>query len=155
MNKLHLTLKNIHITLLVVIALMMPCKLFAKSNSFHYPVTDSYITRGYNSIHKAIDFQRKAHDRGNVVSIGDGKVIDICKGYCGGYGYYVKVDHGNGYVSIYAHLSGISVSKGQKVKTGSKIGNMGFTGRVRAKYPILHLEIWKNGRKINPLNELQ
>lgn len=154
MKNLSQTLKKLQLTLLTCIALMLPIKVFAE-NSFQYPVKDSYITRGYSSTHKAVDFQRKAHDKGFVGSIGSGKVVKVCKGYCGGYGYYVVVDHGNGYASLYSHLSGISVSNGQKVCAGSKIGNMGLTGKVRARYPILHLEIWKNGSKINPLNVMQ
>lgn len=122
-----------------------------QTKPFSSPVSGASITRGYNRIHRAIDFQRYKHDAGIVGSIGYGKVVKVCRGYCGGYGYYVVVDHGNGYKSLYAHLSGISVVNGQRVKTGSKIGTMGFSGRVRARWPILHLEVIKGKEKINPL----
>lgn len=127
----------------------------AENKPFSPPVSDSYITRNYSKEHRAIDYQRRKHDAGFVGSIGNGKVIKVCKGYCGGYGYYVVVDHGNGYKSLYAHLSGVSVANGQIVKTGSKVGNMGKTGRVCARWPILHFEVIKNNEKINPLNVIK
>lgn len=127
----------------------------AEAKTFSVPVSDSYITRNFSKKHRAIDFQRRKHDAGIVRSIGNGKVIKVCKGFCGGYGNYVVVDHNNGYKSLYAHLSRICVVQGQKIHTGSKIGNMGFSGRVFARWPIVHLEIIKCKEKINPLSVIK
>lgn len=67
---------------------------------------------------------------------------------CGGYGNYVKVDHGEGCVTAYAHLSKIDVTVGQTVMPGDKIGEVGTTGNVTG--PHLHFEIIVNGTFIDP-----
>lgn len=69
-----------------------------------------------------------------------------------GYGCHVIVDHGNGYQSLYAHLSTISVSAGDVVNQGQTIGIMGSTGRSTG--PHLHFEI-RSGSLLNPLDFLQ
>lgn len=67
----------------------------------------------------------------------------------GGYGNRVVIDHGNGYTSLYAHLSNIYVSVGQTVTRGQLIGQMGSTGRSTGTH--LHLEIHYKGVALNPL----
>ena len=73
----------------------------------------------------------------------------IFAGERGGYGNYVKVDHGDGYVTAYAHLDTIAVASGQKVNKGDLIGAVGTTGNVTG--PHLHFEIIKNGEYIDPV----
>ena len=58
------------------------------------------------------------------------------------------IDHGNGYKTLYGHLSVISVSKGQTVSQGNTIGQVGSTGNSTG--PHLHLEVYKNGSRIDP-----
>jgi murein DD-endopeptidase MepM/ murein hydrolase activator NlpD len=70
-----------------------------------------------------------------------------------GYGNRVLVDHGNGYQTLYAHLSRISVSVGQTVNPGDVLGQMGCTGRCTGTH--LHFEIIQNGVQVNPLNFLK
>ena len=67
-----------------------------------------------------------------------------------GYGNHIRIDHGFGYVSLYAHLSKYNVRRGQKVKRGDLIGYVGNTGRSAG--PHLHYEIFKDKKRINPLN---
>jgi len=67
-----------------------------------------------------------------------------------GFGKHIRIDHGFGYVSLYAHLSKYNARRGQKVKRGDIIGFVGNTGRSRG--PHLHYEILKDNKKINPLN---
>lgn len=67
-----------------------------------------------------------------------------------GFGKHIRIDHGFGYLTLYAHLSRYNVTKGQKVKRGDLIGFVGSTGRSQA--PHLHYEIWKDGNKLNPIN---
>ena len=97
--------------------------------------------------HKGMDFTAK---RGTpVYASGDGK-ITRADSRSSGYGKHIRIDHDYGYVSLYAHLNGYNVRRGQKVKRGDVIGFVGSTGRSQA--PHLHYEIAKDGRKINPVN---
>ncbi len=66
-----------------------------------------------------------------------------------GYGNMIKIDHGYGYETLYAHLHKIAVKKGQKVKRGELIGYVGNTGGSTA--PHLHYEVVKDGKKVNPV----
>lgn len=69
-----------------------------------------------------------------------------------GYGNRIMVDHGNGFTTLYAHLSAIYVSAGQKVGKGDVIGQMGSTGRSSGTH--LHIEIRRDGTALNPLGIL-
>lgn len=69
-----------------------------------------------------------------------------------GYGNRVIIDHGNGFTTLYAHMSAIYVSAGQRVSKGDVLGMMGSTGRSTGTH--LHLEIRKNGSALNPLSFL-
>lgn len=66
-----------------------------------------------------------------------------------GYGNQVEIDHGNGYVTKYAHLESIMVKKGEEVKRGQVIGLVGNSGGSVA--PHLHYEVIKEGKKVNPI----
>lgn len=80
---------------------------------------------------------------------GNGVVSEVEKKRFG-FGFHVIVDHGYGYKTIYAHMSRISVRKGQKVNRGDVLGLVGNTGSSTA--PHLHYEVVKNGVKIDPVN---
>ena len=96
--------------------------------------------------HAGIDL---AANRGTPVhASGKGKVIFAAYSY-GGYGNVIKIDHGDGYVSIYAHLNKIKTKKGTIVERGELIGEVGSTGRSTG--PHLHYEIQKDGKSINPV----
>jgi murein DD-endopeptidase MepM/ murein hydrolase activator NlpD len=66
----------------------------------------------------------------------------------GGFGNCVMIKHGNGFETLYGHLSKIGVAVGQKIDIGQQIGNVGSTGRSTG--PHLHYEVHKNGQQINP-----
>lgn len=105
------------------------------------------ITQYFSWYHPGVDIANRAapgiaaSDGGRVVVAGwpDGM----------GYGNRVVLDHGNGYTSLYAHLSNVYVSVGETVSRGQLIGQMGSTGRSTGIH--LHLEIYYNGVALNPL----
>ncbi len=70
-----------------------------------------------------------------------------------GYGNVIEVDHGHGFKTRYAHLSAISVTVGQHVAAGQRIGAMGSTGRSTGTH--LHYEVWVDGKPQNPLRFLR
>ncbi|MEM6735586.1 MAG: M23 family metallopeptidase [Bacteroidota bacterium] len=84
-----------------------------------------------------------------VYATGDGKVVATVSKF-NGYGKYIKIKHGFGYQTLYAHLSQFLVRPGQLVKRGQVIGYSGNTGGSTA--PHLHYEVIKNGKKVNPIN---
>ncbi|MGP1283123.1 MAG: M23 family metallopeptidase [Parasphingopyxis sp.] len=96
------------------------------------------------AMHNGIDF-RGSHGQG-ILATGPGRVSFA--GWKGGYGRTIEIDHGAGVVTRYAHLSGISVSVGDRVDRGDRIGRMGSSGRSTATH--LHYEVRINGRAVNP-----
>lgn len=124
------------------------------------PVSNEDLTRmasgyGYRTdpftkvrkFHYGMDFTAP---RGTpIYAAGDG-VVKRADAGSSGYGNHIRIDHGYGYVSLYAHLYKYNVKKNQKVKRGDVIGFVGSTGRSQA--PHLHYEVFKDGERINPIN---
>lgn len=96
--------------------------------------------------HEGIDFTGPTGTK--IYATGDGVVVEA-EYNRGGYGNSIKINHGYGYATVYAHLSGFKVRVGQKVKRGEVIGFMGNTGKSTA--PHLHYEVHKNGTPVNPI----
>ena len=93
-----------------------------------------------------------AMDGGVVEQVGDYSSNCYGQENCNGnnsYGIYVRIDHGNGYKTLYAHLSQRLVNVGDQVGKGQQIGVSGSTGNVTG--PHLHFEVWLNGKRVNPL----
>ncbi|MGB1308105.1 MAG: M23 family metallopeptidase [Oceanihabitans sp.] len=84
-----------------------------------------------------------------IYAAGDG-VVKRADASAAGYGKHIRIDHGYGYVSLYAHMYKFNVRKNQKVKRGDLIGFVGSTGRSEA--PHLHYEVFKDDQRINPIN---
>jgi murein DD-endopeptidase MepM/ murein hydrolase activator NlpD len=68
-------------------------------------------------------------------------------------GLFVEVDHGNGVVSLYAHLASYGVKVGDQVKAGQRLGVVGRTG-VRDSGPHLHFGLFQDGKVLDPLDHL-
>lgn len=116
------------------------------SGAFAWP-TASHTLSGNDfwSGHLGIDI---AGYLGDGVFASDAGVIVFAGWANGGYGYMVMVDHGNGYQTLYAHLSAVSVGCGQSVYTGTYIGAVGSTGNSTG--PHLHFEVRYMGGFISP-----
>jgi len=118
------------------------------------PIEKGYISSKYGfrrdpftgrkRMHQGIDF---AGRKGTPVNTVAGGVVQFV-GRKGGYGNVVEIDHSNGLISRYAHLSSIDVKPDQVVKKGERIAAIGSTGRSTG--PHLHLEVLKNGVRQNP-----
>ncbi|RPA69641.1 M23 family metallopeptidase [Cyclobacteriaceae bacterium YHN15] len=98
-------------------------------------------------MHTGVDFT--APKGTPIYATGDGVVITVTTVF-GGYGKYVEIDHGFGFVTRYAHMNDFKVRKGQKVKRGDHIGSVGNTGSSTA--PHIHYEVLKDGKQVNPVN---
>lgn len=85
----------------------------------------------------------------DIYVTGDGIVVETNTSRRG-YGNHIVIDHGYGYKTLYAHLKGFNVRKGQVVKRGDVIGFVGSSGTSTA--PHLHYEVHKNNTRINPIN---
>ena len=98
--------------------------------------------------HTGIDIDGFNLEGSPIVAADSGTVIKA--EWSGGYGNCVVIDHGNGYTSLYGHLSSISVSAGQSVSQGQVVGGVGMTGSATGVH--LHFEIIYNGSYCDPLS---
>lgn len=119
------------------------------SAGFIWPV-GGIITQYRTSYHAGDDI---AGPMGTPVVASAGGVVIAAQKLAVGYGWHVIIDHQNGYQTMYAHLSRIDVSVGQKVGQGKTVGLRGSTGRSTGSH--LHFEIRKGSSFLNPLNFLK
>jgi murein DD-endopeptidase MepM/ murein hydrolase activator NlpD len=101
---------------------------------------------GYERMHNGIDM---ACDEGTPIYASRGGVVAVADYQAGGAGNYVQIDHGDGYKSIYMHMTRYIVSPGQYVAPGQIIGYVGNTGLSKGNH--LHFGISYNGTYVNPL----
>lgn len=86
-----------------------------------------------------------------VLATANGTIINLKRSDLqAGYGNYIEIDHGNGFITRYAHLNDIQVKIGQRVKKGGIIGTVGNSGGSVA--PHLHYEVVRNGKAVDPVN---
>jgi len=95
-------------------------------------------------MHEGIDFG--ANVGTPVIAPADGTVIET--GLDSGYGLTIRIDHGDGVQTLYAHLSRTRVVEGEEVRRGDRIGDVGSTGRSTS--PHLHYEVHMRGRIVDP-----
>lgn len=127
----------------------------APSSSGWVKPSNGYVTSNYGMRIHPITGRERLH---GGIDIGGGGQIRAAKSgvveiatYSSSYGYYVRIDHGGGLKSLYAHMTpGLQVSPGQSVSAGQTLGTMGTTGSSTGVH--LHFEIFQNGNRVNPKN---
>ena len=117
-----------------------------------WPVTGRSITTNFGPGHPGIDIDQYPAGGNPVVAIAAGKVIFSGGNQCCSYGLYVKVEHRDGAVSLYAHLQSIDVCEGQEVSQGQTLGRSGSTGYSTGAH--LHFEMHMNGSAVDPMGQL-
>lgn len=128
-----------------------------------YHLTSLWDEDRGDSNHGALDIASAGVEGANVVAARAG-VVDVAENNCvhnwgkdsscgcgGGYGNWVRIDHGDGYTTIYAHMSSITVGYGDYVEAGQLLGFVGSTGYSTGAH--LHYETRYNNVKYNPLDE--
>ncbi|MBO5725572.1 MAG: M23 family metallopeptidase [Clostridia bacterium] len=123
-------------------------------NSLKMPVSGATLTSSYGNrsnpftsekeLHKGMDFAAKKGT--GIVSAAAGKVILVKNS--ASYGKYIKVDHGSGLVTLYAHCNSIIKKEGDIVRKGETIATVGSTGQSTGNH--LHFEVILNGKNLNP-----
>ena len=124
------------------------------TGSFIWPVPythniTSYYEWRWGTMHWGIDISSSGVHGQDIVASDGGTVVhagDINDGY----GYYVIIDHGNGFQTVYAHCDSLAVYEGQYVSQGQTIGYVGSTGWSTGSH--LHFEVRQGSNKLNPLN---
>ena len=129
-------------------------------NGFIWPLPiNGTITSGYGYRSDPFTGEQKFHGgvdiaaaEGMPIVAANNGIVTIANGsdlWGGGYGYYVKIDHLNGYETLYGHCSFICVIEGQAVRKGEVIAYVGSTGNSTGDH--LHFEMVLSGARINPL----
>lgn len=120
-----------------------PCSYTVLTSAYGWrthPIT------GKQSFHNGVDL---ANGQGTPIYAAKGGTVTVAT-YNGVYGYYVQINHGDGFSSLYGHMTNYVVSAGQSVSAGQLIGYMGSTGWSTG--PHLHFTIYYNGSTVNPMN---
>jgi len=122
------------------------------NGTFAWPTQGSISSRfgtRWGRLHAGVDI---ANSKGTPIYAAASGTVTFA-GSSGNYGKLVKISHGNGLETRYAHMSSIVVSKGRSVKKGQLIGYMGSTGNSTGSH--LHFEVRVNGKAVNPLQYLK
>lgn len=125
------------------------------TGAFIWPVPScTYLTSRFGLRVHPIYGTTKSHtgvdigaESGATIVAADGGTV-VLAGVNSGYGNCVMIDHGNGYKTLYGHMSSIAVTNGQTVSQGDTIGYVGSTGVSTG--PHCHYEVWKDGARVDP-----
>ena len=127
-----------------------PGKNWESAVTSEYGYRNDPVTGEKGEFHTGIDI---AYPKGTSISaIGSGKV-EKTEYSDTGYGCHVVINHGNGIKTLYGHCSAICVKKGDKVEKGQIIAKVGSTGKSTG--PHLHLNVYENGKTVNPIKYLK
>lgn len=120
------------------------------SGNFRWPMNNARLTCGWYcySGHSAADFQSRSN-RGYGPILASDRGVVVTNTFHSEYGYYIIIDHNNGFRTLYAHMEGPAYFPvGATVRQGEQIGYVGMTGRTTG--PHVHFVIYYNGRPVNP-----
>ncbi len=123
-----------------------PANIMMMSSGFGYR-SDPFT--GGGAMHNGLDFKGPVGTP--ILAAAPGRISSV--GWQGGYGQTIEIDHGQGIMTRYAHLSGYDARVGDMVAAGEKIGRMGSTGRSTGSH--LHFEVRINGTAVNPRRFLE
>lgn len=112
---------------------------------FQAPLVQVEVSQGFQRFHQGVDL--RAPMGTPVYPVSKGRVVSVVNGRFG-YGKWVQIEHEANLASLYAHLGKIDVKEGQEVGKDTVVGEVGLTGWTTG--PHLHLELYENGRAINP-----
>lgn len=142
--------------------IIQPGNVPPSTGPFQWPLPEAFtISSGFGERVDPITGERSFHTGTDIavpagtpiLAAADGTVT-VANGtdpWGGGYGYYIKIGHGNSIETLYAHCSAICVTPGQTVRQGEVIGYVGSTGNSTGSH--LHFEVWVDGMRIDPLQE--
>lgn len=122
---------------------VQPCSYTALTSAYGWRV---HPITGRNSFHNGVDL---ANGQGTPIYAAKSGTVTTAT-YNGVYGYYVQINHGDGFSTLYGHMTHYVVSAGQSVSAGQLIGYMGSTGWSTGSH--LHFTIYYNGDTVNPMN---
>ena len=122
---------------------LVPCKYIRVTSPFGYRW---HPTTGEWSMHKGVDL---AAPKGTPIYASRSGYINVAT-YHETAGYYITINHQDGYTSVYMHMTHYVVKRGEYVKAGQLVGYVGSTGRSTG--PHLHFGIHKNGTYVNPMD---
>lgn len=125
-------------------------ELITKQTEIHLPVKLLRITQRYSFFHTGVDLDGVTGDP--ITPIMQGRIESVINDRFG-LGKHIVVNHGSGLKSVYGHLSKIEVKAGQEVSPEDEIGQMGNTGHSFGDH--LHLEVFDNGKRVNPASLLK
>lgn len=125
------------------------------AGTFRRPTSGWHMSQGFGHTsferwHTGVDLDSRSGL--TIMASASGRVATVRRGWGGGYGNHVIINHGDGFSTLYGHMSTISVSVGQWVNQGQSIGVMGSTGWSTGTH--VHFEIRQNGVAKNPLDYL-
>jgi murein DD-endopeptidase MepM/ murein hydrolase activator NlpD len=119
-----------------------------------WPVRKGWISSRFGERNDPFTGEREQHSGLDFAGVRGTEVLSVASGVVvwaasrNGYGKTIEIDHGNGYLTRYAHSDELTVAAGDHVNAGQVIAMMGSTGRASA--PHVHFEVLKNGAQVNP-----
>ena len=134
--------------------LLMDRNLEIERTPAGWPVSSGWISSGYGERNDPFTGKRAQHEGLDFAGVKGSEILGVARGvviWAGqkqGYGKTLEIDHGNGYVTRYAHNEELLVKAGDRVIAGQTVARMGETGR--ASSPHVHFEVLHNGNAINP-----